>query len=196
MLSSLGHDGMTARERAELAALVRRREKVAKSGTRQRVAELVADVEAQLAASYASDDARWRDLTAAAEAAVSDADAAIATRCRELGIPEDFRPGLRLSWYGRGENASAQRRSELRRVAGTRIAAMEQAARAEIERRSVEVQTALLAGGLASAAARTFLESMPTPDHLMPALALSELEAVVPIGAGRSRLDDLVGGGG
>lgn len=183
-------DGMTARERDDLAALVRRRERVAKTATKQRAAELMADVEQQLAAVYERDDKRWSEVNVVAKEAVAAADAEIAKRCRELGIPEEFRPGLTLGWYGRGQNATAARRTELRRVAATRIAAMEQAARAEIERRSVEVQTVLLAGGLESGAAQAFLESMPMPDQLMPALVVDELEAVVPISAGRGRGGD------
>jgi len=180
------HDGMNQRERTDLAALVRRREKVAKTATKQRAAELLADVEEQLAATYKRDAEHWAEVTAAAEQAVAAADAAVARKCRELGIAAEFRPSLHLSWYGRGENGSRDRRAELRRVAATRVAAMEQAARAEIERRSVDVQTKLLAGGLESGAAQAFLESMPTADQLMPALAVADLEAAVPIAAGRS----------
>jgi hypothetical protein len=178
----MSSDGMTHRERSDLAKLARRREHVAKADARQRAAELLADVERQLAEIYPEHDERWHDITQAAEAAIADADAAIAARCRALGIPERFRPGLYLAWHGRGENASRERRVELRRVAATRIAALEAQARAAIERASVEVQTRLLAGGLETDAARTFLETMPTADALMPALAIGEIEAAVPLG--------------
>jgi len=181
-------DGMSQRERTDLAALVRRREKVAKTAALQRKAELLADVEEQLAATYKRNAEHWAEVTAAADQAVADADAEIARRCQALGIPEAFRPSLHLGWYNRGESADAQRRAELRRVAVTRLDAMEKAARAEIERRSVNVQTQLLAGGLESAAAQAFLETMPTADQLMPPLALAELEASVPLTAGRAAL--------
>jgi hypothetical protein len=179
---------MTRRDREELAKLVRRREAVAKTAAKRRAAELVADVEQQLAAVYKSDDVRWRTISAAAQEAIATADRAIAARCRELGIPEQFRPGLCLSWHGRGENATAVRRAELRRVAVSRIAALEQRAREEIERCSLEVQTQLLKAGLETDEARAFLESMPTIDALMPPLPLAEIEAAVPIaGLARSR---------
>jgi len=182
-----GRDGtepgaaMTSRERRDLAQLVRRREKVAKSATRQRAAELTADVEAQLSAEYGQDDARWATVTAAARVAVAKADAEVERICVEIGVPPEFRPGLHLGWYGRGQNASASRRNELRRVATTRIEALEAAARAEIERRSVEVQTELLAGGLTSSDARAFLLAMPGAEQLMPTMPLGELEAAVPL---------------
>jgi hypothetical protein len=169
---------MTRREREDLAALVRRREKVAKTATAQRSAELCADFEAQLASIYSYDeDQTWRTITEDAQRIVHEADARVAERCRELGIPPRFRPGLNLSWYSRGENAVAERRGELRQVARTRIAALEKQARTEIERQSVELQTQLVAGGLESSAARAFLEAMPTPAALMPPLDVRALEA-------------------
>jgi len=162
---------MTRREREDLAKLVRRREQVAKSAAVQRSAELLADFEQQIASIYSyDDDATWRTLHEAAQHAVNEADAQVAERCRELGIPARFRPGLNVNWYGRGENATSGRRAELRKTATTRIAALEKQARTEIERQSVEIQTQLVAGGLESSAARAFLESMPTPEALMPTL--------------------------
>ena len=172
-----GNGMMSQHEYNELKGLLRRREQVAKTRAKQRSAELLADVEAQLAAEYKVDDERWADINRAALAAVQQADAAIAERCRELGIREEFRPKLSLSWHSRGENALKERRAELRKVAQTKIAAIEAQAIAEIERQSVEVQTKLVAGSLGSASAVAFLESMPGPDTLMPALTVGELEA-------------------
>jgi hypothetical protein len=180
---------MTRREREDLAALVRRREKVAKTAAAQRAAELLADFEAQCAARYAYDeDATWRAITEEAQRVVQEADAAIAARCRELGIPPRFRPGLQVSWHGCGENAVAERRAELRAVAKTRIGALEKQARTKVERQSVELQTQLVAGGLASAAARAFLDAMPTPAALMPPLDVRALESATPRRAGRYSL--------
>lgn len=83
-----------------------------------------------------------------------------------------------VSWYGRGENASALRRGELRAVAKTRIDADARAAKVAIERSSVEMQTELVAGGLESEAARAFLPSMPTTEALMAAApSVAEIEA-------------------
>ena len=172
---------MTAREREELAKLTRRREAVAKTTAKQRSAELLADVEQSLAAQFKADAAVWREITSAAAEAVAEADAKIAALCKDGGVPESFRPGLNLQWHSRGENASKERRNELRKVASTRIEALQQAAFAEIERRSVEIQTAILAGGLESEDAKAFLESMPQPAQLMPSIDVRELESSVPI---------------
>lgn len=70
------------------------------------------------------------------------------------------------------ENGSASRRAELRRVLDTRVTALEKQAITEIERRSLQIQTELMAGGLDSDEARVFLESMPTAESLMPGLAI------------------------
>lgn len=173
-------DTMTKRERDDLAQLTRRREKVAKTAATERSAELLADFEQQMATVYSAEDEAWRDVTAKAKQVVAEADAEIAKRCRELGIPEDLRPSLSLGWSGRGQNANRERRGELRRVAQSRIAAMEKQARSQIERSSVEIQTQLLAGGLETDAARAFLESMPTVDALMPALNPIDVQKALP----------------
>jgi hypothetical protein len=77
----------------------------------------------------------------------------------------------------RGENMVNERRAELRRKAQKSADALEQKARAEIERLSVQAQTEILSNGLESDAARLFLEKMPTMDNLMPALeALTMVE--------------------
>jgi hypothetical protein len=171
---------MTRRDREDLAKLVRRREHVAKTSAGQRSGELLADFEQQLATIYKSSDAAWRTITAEARQAVASADAQLAARCRDLCIPEDLRPRLDLNWYGRGDNASRERRAELRKVATSRIAALEKQAKSEIERQSVELQTQLLAGGLESSEARAFLEAMPTVQALMPPLSATDLESAMP----------------
>jgi hypothetical protein len=167
---------MTRAERDDLAKVARLRAKVARTAVVQREAELLADVEEQLSAQYAFADDAWAEITTGAAAAVAEADRQVAALCRERGIPEEFRPGLNLNWYGRGSNAVPARRAELRKVAQARIAAAGKGAKAAIEAREAEVLTELLAGGLTSQAARSFLESIPTAAALMPALQVRELE--------------------
>jgi hypothetical protein len=171
---------LTAAERRELAALIRRREAVAKSDAKRQAAERLAEFEERLAAEYKVDDPRWRDVTHAAQRAVAEADDEVARICREVGIPEEFRPALNVSWYGRGENAMKQRRAELRRVAEARIDAMEKAARPEIERMSVDAQTAVVRDGLGRPA-KAFLESLPMVEEMLPALSVGEVEEVAQI---------------
>lgn len=173
-------DGLTRREREDLAALARKREKVAKSDAAQRTAELLANFEEQLATEYRADDEYWQDVTSAAAAAVEAANRELDVRLDDRGVPARFRPRLYVHWSSRGENASKERRAELRRVATTRLAALEREAKAAIERASLEVQTRLLAGGLDTDAARAFLEAMPTAEALMPPLRFDEVQRALP----------------
>ena len=107
---------MTKGERQELGQLIRKREKVMKTLATERSAALLADYDAQSAKIYHYDDDEvWAGLAKDALSAVARAQAAIAERCTELGIPREFAPGLEVGWYGRGQNAAAQRRAELRR---------------------------------------------------------------------------------
>ncbi len=170
---------MTRAERTDLGALIRRREKLLKTAAKQRAAELLANFEKQISTIFSyDDDETWKAAFASAEKAVGDAKAVIAEQCRKLGIPPEFAPDLSLGWYGRGENAMSQRRTELRRVAKTEIDALEARAKTEIERVSVEQQTALISDGLTSVAAQAFLEQMPTAENLMPMLDIDQIKAV------------------
>lgn len=172
--------GMTRAERQELGQLIRKRERVMKAGAEDRAAAMMAEFEAQCGAIYScDDDAVWKQAMMAAEEVVNAAKATVADRCRDLGIPPEFAPGIHLFWSGRGQNALNERRGELRRMAKTRIEAIKREAVTKIERLSLEAQTEVVAHGLESEAARGFLERMPALDTLMPALDAHEIKAVV-----------------
>ena len=177
----MSDEKMTKSEREELAKLVRRRERLAKADADRVAAERLAEFERQLATIYKpSDDPAWGDAHAAAQEAVAEANATIQARCRELGIQDEFAPRVATGWLGRGgETGISSRRAEIRKVAQTRIAADAKDAKVKIERQSVDVQTQLVAGGLESAEARAFLDSMPTAESLMPpAPSVAEIEGV------------------
>jgi hypothetical protein len=98
-----------------------------------------------------------------------------------MGIPREFAPSLSTPWIERGENIIRGRRFELTKVAHSRIEQMGKEAKLQIERTSVEFQTRLLANCLESADAKAFLETMPTPAQLMPAITMEEMhEALNP----------------
>lgn len=164
-------------ERESLLKMVRQRERVAKSSASERSATLMADFEAQLDRRYSYDeDEVWNAATLAAKQVVADASARIAERCREMGIPAEFAPELAVTWYGRGRNALAGERAELRRIAKRRVEQIEARARLEIERASVHAQEQLLLDGLSSDGAKAFIAAMPTVDQLMPVLALEDVQ--------------------
>jgi hypothetical protein len=178
---------MTKGERDELAKLLKARSRLAGRVVEQRAAELLAEAEQQLAAEYTFDNSAWRELIAAASAAVREADAALAERCRLLGIPKEFRPRFTADFYRRGESASKERRAELRKVAQTRLAAMAKAARVAIETQALDGLTKLAAGALESAEATAFLAAMPTVEVLMPAL---DVKALRPLALSRQSEED------
>ena len=170
---------MTQGERTELSKLVRIRARVAKADVDALAARHLADVEAELAARYSANHDAWAEITAEAKAAVAAADAKIAERCRALGIRDEFRPAISISWWDRGENADKNRRAELRKIAETELACRAKSAKVEIQRYEATQLTHLAAGALASDEARAFLEAMPTPAELMPPVALLALEATL-----------------
>lgn len=176
---------MPKSEREDLQRLVRQREKVLRSAAKQRSAELLADFENQMGQEYSFDqDEVWEQAVDAVEPLVDKAQAQIAKRCRELGIPDQFAPTVDLEWHARGYgNVLEKRRTELRRMAATRIEAIERKAITEIELGCLGAQEQIAIAGVTSDAARTFLEKLPSIEGLMPALSFAELagEAKPPI---------------
>lgn len=168
---------MTKSERSELGQLIRKRERVMKSMAAERSAQMLSEFDTQLAAIYSFDeDETWAKAKAEAQNVVVAANETIAKRCAELGIPKDFAPSLAFAWIGRGENQVASRRAELRRMALSRIKAIEKEAVTKIERMSLAAQTEVIANGLESASAREFLENMPSLESLMPMIDANEMK--------------------
>jgi len=168
---------MTKSEREDLQRLIRQREKVLKSATKQRSAELIADFENQMGQEYRFDqDEVWEQAVKAIEPVVRKAKAQIAARCKELGIPERFAPDVDLTWHHRGYgNALKARREELRRMAQTQVEAIEAKAITEIELSCLKAQEQIALAGLTSDAARQFIDALPSIDVLMPALSFQEI---------------------
>ena len=176
---------ITKGEREDLQRLVRQREKVLKSAAAQRSAELIADFENQMGQEYSFDqDEVWKQAAENAEREVAKAQKQVAARCRELGIPDRFAPGLSLNWCHRGyDNRIEARKKELRNMAKTRIEAEERKAVTQIEISCLEAQTQLAIAGLTSEAAHGFVKTLPSITDLMPRLSFAEVagEAEPPI---------------
>jgi hypothetical protein len=183
-------DRMTKGERTELLSLVKKREKVMKSQAEERSALLLAEFDAQSAKiHHYDDDVVWKQVHADAEAAVEQARQQVAERCKQLGIPEEFAPDLSFGWFGRGHNAVASRRQELRRAAKSRVEALEKEAITKIERLSLQAQTDILARGLETQAAKKFLESMPDMKALMPPIEIGEIQNLIETRKAQGRLE-------
>jgi hypothetical protein len=168
---------MTKGEREDLIRLIKQRERVAKTAAEQRSAAMLAEFERQVSAlhAFANNDV-WNASVTAAHEAAKDAMTKIAEESDKLGIPKEFQPKISFSWVQRGESAYEMRRIELRRVAKAEIDAMEKVARVQIETESVRAQTEVIAHGLHSDAALSFLESLPPIEDMMPALDVSSIQ--------------------
>ena len=139
-------DTMTKAERDELARLVRARAKLARTDVDSMAAERLAVFEQEVATDYRLDDDEvWKEAYAAADDAVQEARRKVQERCRELRIRDRFAPDIHMSWSRRGEHGAKWRVDELRRVAKSRLDAQAKAAKVEIERASLRVQTQLVA---------------------------------------------------
>lgn len=181
---------ITRSDRDALMRVLRMRAQVDKTDAERVAKERLAAFEEQLATIHSSREPMWKDLAAQASKAVREADAELARRCAELGIPEEFRPSINYSRAGRGENADKVRRAELRKVAVTRIDAKKAAALAFIERQHAELATQVVAGSLESGEAKTFLDALPSMDKLLGPVALADVEADTPLDAKRiARVD-------
>jgi hypothetical protein len=168
---------MTRNEIEDLQRLIRQREKVSKSAAKQRSAELLSDFENQMGQEYSFDqDEVWAEATKIANAAVAKANEQIKARCREIGIPDRFAPGVSMGWHWRGrENMVKERRDEPRKIAVTAIEAQEQKAKVQIELSCLEAQEKIAVAGLTSDAARGFIEALPSIGDLMPLLSFAEV---------------------
>jgi hypothetical protein len=159
---------MNKTERQELTIAIKAKTKAARMMVAQRKAEVIAHVEKQLAAVYKADHELWSDITEEAQRAVAEADRQIAAICREKGIPENFRPSLNIYWSGRGENASKERRRELRDMLYAEIDAQAMKALAFIESKLADFQIKLAATALESEEAREMFAALPTIEDLLP----------------------------
>jgi hypothetical protein len=169
---------MTKVEREDLIRLVKQREKVAKTAAGQRSAAMLAEFEQSISALHTFDKNEvWQASVAAGIEAAKKANKEVLAEAVKLGIPEEFRPRLQVTWERRGENEYRERRNELRSLAKAEIDAMEQLARVHIESQSVQAQTEIIANGLTSEAAIAFLDKLPAIETMMPTLDAETIQA-------------------
>jgi hypothetical protein len=166
---------MTKAERENFFRLNRARERAAKNALAARAAQLWADFERQMDTYYAFDqEPVWKEAMRQAEEVVTQMQAKVNDQSQALGIPKRFAPTIYLGWQGQ-HYALEKLRIALRKTARAQLDAGEKAGRIEIERKSLEIQTELVADSLSTTAAKEFLERLPSVEALMPPLELKEL---------------------
>ncbi|MBV9863309.1 MAG: hypothetical protein JO267_14310 [Alphaproteobacteria bacterium] len=181
-------------ETHDLSMIIKDRTKVLRAHAEEQAAACLADFEKKMAAIYSFDqDEIWKAAADRAFEAGKQASKVIGDRCEELGIPRTFAPRLSIEWHGRGENALAQRRTELRKVAKASIDAMMKAAITKIEKQSLDLRTQVVAMGLLSEDAKTFLESLAPVTEAMTSLDFSEIERKLDGEKGRRAIRDYGG---
>jgi hypothetical protein len=137
----------------------------------------MADFEKKVSTIYSYDqDDVWKEATETAMVEVKKAQDKIEERCRKLGIPKDLSPQLALSWQGRGQMKTADRRAELRRVAKAEVEAMKAAAVTKIRRQSLDLRTQVVAMGLLTPEATMFLESLAPVEDAMHSIDFGQIE--------------------
>jgi hypothetical protein len=139
-----------------------------------------AQYECQLAAVYSWDSSEtWNALHEKVEATVRELNQEIAKEFPAKGRPLQFAPSAYVMWMGRGVNACKEYRAELRRAFRIRNEREMVQAKLKIQQASLEIRTKLMADSLESAEAKAFLESMPTPERLMPALTIEDVRRMI-----------------
>lgn len=164
-------------ETHDLGMIIKDRARVLKAHIEAEKTTVLADFESQIAAIYEFDhDDVWKAAAEKAAAVVKEAQAEIAKRCEELGIPKTFAPSLGIGWNGRGENACKHRREELRRVAKAEVEAMAARAVVKVEQDSLDLRTQVVAMGLLSDAAQGFLTTLKPVEEVMRRLDFGDVE--------------------
>lgn len=169
---------LSSKEAHDLGQIIKDRAKVLKSHAEEQAAACLADFERKVSATFQFDsDDVWKKATEEAMAVIAKSNEEIAKRCKKLGIPKEFAPGLSIAWSARGQNGIASRRTELRRVALSEIEAMKKAAFTKIDRQSLDLRTQVISMGVLSADGKMFLESLAPVEDAMTGIDFAQIEA-------------------
>jgi hypothetical protein len=167
------HNRMTTSERNELKTLANERARLAMTQVRSLAADRLVELNRQLEAQWAIEDFElgemWKELRETANAA----NAKIAARCDELGIHPDLRPRI-MTAFAR-PSIDSTRRAQLRQMAKDENDAAIKRATHQIDTWKLQARTDLVRDGLTSDTAVGFLENMPAPAELLPAITADDL---------------------
>jgi hypothetical protein len=191
---------ITKGERTELRSIVRQQFKVLRHEVEQRQAEMIADLDAQIAQRYADVDKQRQDLMWKAEEICQAASREITDLFKGTGAVKGYADShVRRAAQEEDIEVTIQRpvrvgmepitwskadRVQLRRAAVARIEADVKGALLNLERREADLLRTLAVGAIESEEARAFLEGIPTVAELVPQARLLELEAQFDEGTG------------
>lgn len=167
---------VTKQEREDIMRVIRSREKALRTMVTARAAELKSSFEAQISRVYdPRENPIWNEAVSAAEAAVAAAQATVNAECERLGIAKEFRPGVSMGWHGRGENALARRRAELRALANAQIDEAKKRALEQIDITMNAARERVIVSGL-GAQAIEMLNELPALEQMVPTLSIDAAE--------------------
>jgi hypothetical protein len=167
---------MTKADRDALIRIAKGRAKQARTNAKTREKILVTEVLEQAMAEYDARDKLWDEAVRIAEEYVVKANAQIQARCVDLGIPPKDAPKVQVGWVSRSERFSnPNRRAELLKLAEKRAATLTAMTIAAVDQSVLDIEERLIVGGMDSDEARASVESMPSPEELMPPLSLRDI---------------------
>ena len=134
------------------------------------------ELDRELEATWAVEDFELGEMWKELEQIADDANAKIAARCDELGIRPELRPSI-MTGFGR-RHVTRERRARLRQMAKDENDAAIKHATHQVAVWKLQARTELVRDGLTSDAAVGFLESMPAPADLLPAITADDLRAL------------------
>lgn len=171
---------MNTGERQALRQVVRQRMKVLRADVNSRKAELVAEAQERVAASYADRDKALAELNQQAADIVEAASINLRTLARSAEVNLGLSPGqLGVTAYPTPPRFAMLRDdkgSMLRRLYAE-IEAQVAAALVQIDRQEADLIEEITVDGLETDAAKNFLARIPTVGQLVPASRIKEITA-------------------
>jgi AcrR family transcriptional regulator len=171
-------DTITPGERRELRAVVRQQMKVLRAEVAQRDIELQAEVEARLVERYRDEDRRNDELNRTIADIQTEANRQLRdalTTFEDLADGGTWRrvSGFQAPYLSRSEGNRRQLRDAL--LAGVKVQVKQ--AMLALDRQEADLLRELAIDGLETAAARSFLDRIPSVAELVPARRMHEIEA-------------------
>ena len=121
---------MSKGDRDALIRFARAQARQAEREVDSRMAVCHAEVVDQMTATFAADDALWKEAVLLANEQMEKANALIRNQVAALGIPPTEAPQISAHWYSRGSSYSNRnRRAELYKLADAKLAAMAKTAK-------------------------------------------------------------------
>lgn len=163
-------------ERTELKSIVRGQFKVLRAEIEQREAELLAELETEIAQRFSEEDDAWATVQHRIHEAVMAANREVNNALYEAGF--QTKGHTERLWVQSPAIAQpVNDRQALRMEGAKHIRARVKGAGLRLDRQEADLLRTLAIGAIESEEAREFLTAIPTAAELVPAARLRELEA-------------------